>query len=1165
MPIRNITNIISGTDVKAVESSSKGISQHRTQCNYLIPSLYINSMSCGGGDGRESSSGGGSGVTAATANGHSSSQQQQQQQQPHHQPNTSANKRNQSQKDDKSSGLSAKDREERLRQLRDRQQMEKHQKLEELKEHAAAAQRFREQQENERRRRLEEMKYRDAERRSQVEERKRIIQQAEQDRREAVLRKTAEREQRMESKRRNERSSIVFAFGSSTPRMLDPKDNNSASYWSARRATSTTNVHLADTSLARRASECGETDLSRKRATSAHGLDRKPEEDLMTQSMTAAIPASAARRRTDLMPALPTLRDHTGTRTSPRHRSPGRALSLGRLDQLARPRNRNPPLAPLHETTTPSSSSRMTPPARTMSKSMSHLGPRPPRPHSLDIPGGHLDRGVSRSSVTLAPPRMTRAEVLRQKKLRGTVGSDGSNLTAKTKPASPGMRSGTVTPNSPSRPTSALSQGSNNSSQVSLRIRTSPRKPRPQSIAGSSLSSADKPREAVATPSRESRAMERKLSVGSASSGSKPARAKSAGSDNSAPATPARTPIKVPTPKKTPAQVKAESAAKKAAEKSKGTPKTKSTPKTTPLQSPAVESKPLPGAKEKKVSPPKEEKVKAENKKTDDVASADETQKEEPPVSKPNGLVSQDEVKISTEQKQEAGNEDKVVEAGPGESQTPGTEVLIEAAPVSDTSSIDKPKPEVKEAETNKPKNTDDAVTQDKDDKDVEDDTNAIPSKPDKEKSEEPEKTMAQKAAEKPVTGYATEEDYKAALAEKRRLAREAKERELELERQRQLEEEERERREEEEYLKQMEEQRKAEEERLRKAIEEAERNRQEEAKRKEEEEKQRVEAEQLEQQKRVEAEEKLRKEEEERQARKSRVAAIMARTRGKGGSNTPTKNEAKTPSEDGKNFGDGMMSTSMTDSMISSLVAAAEAEEQQESAAAAAEQPPKPLVDTQATSEVSSEPQDSEPPKAHTEAKSEPPTTAAVESQLPVSEKKDSEVSSSHVTEVITVDSTTSSSDMKGEVRVEVTTTSESSVVEDIISGISSVKVEEPHVNGDSPVPMDTTPTQSVDLLGSLSDVHSVNHNGVDNTPPQTSQGTENLLGSLEPLNSTHTSAITPAASNYDQIIDLAQTKLSNEDAVNSNPPSPFIAFEQNLNKKQSQENTSTVPDLLL
>ena len=39
--------------------------------------------------------------------------------------------------DDKSSGASLKDREERLRQLRDRQQLEKQQKLEELKEHVS--------------------------------------------------------------------------------------------------------------------------------------------------------------------------------------------------------------------------------------------------------------------------------------------------------------------------------------------------------------------------------------------------------------------------------------------------------------------------------------------------------------------------------------------------------------------------------------------------------------------------------------------------------------------------------------------------------------------------------------------------------------------------------------------------------------------------------------------------------------------------------------------------------------------------------------------------------------------------------------------------------------------------------------------------------------------
>merc|ERR1739842_242402 len=52
------------------------------------------------------------------------------------------------------------------------------------------------------------------------------------------------------------------------------------------------------------------------------------------------------------------------------------------------------------------------------------------------------------------------------------------------------------------------------------------------------------------------------------------------------------------------------------------------------------------------------------------------------------------------------------------------------------------------------------------------------------EKSGEPEKTLAQKAAEKPVTGYASEEDYRAALAEKRILVREEKERQAELERQ---------------------------------------------------------------------------------------------------------------------------------------------------------------------------------------------------------------------------------------------------------------------------------------------------------------------------------------------------------------------------------------------
>ncbi|XP_047481156.1 protein split ends-like isoform X11 [Penaeus chinensis] len=984
--------------------------------------------------------------------------------------------------DDKSSGLSYKDREERVRQLREKQQLEKQQKLEELKEQAAAAQKFREQQENERRRRLEDMRVRDADRRSQVEERKRIIQQAEQDRREAVLRKTAvreEREQRLESKRRNEKSNIVFAFGSSTPRMLDPKDGVST-FWGSRRATSTTNVHLADTNISRRASEGGDMDLSRKRATSAHSLDRKPEdktptnssqsrfcvwefgdnftalgpanqtsggsgnlaspspattptsstcysrrtasvftgagctfggEDLMTRSMTAAIPASAARRRTDLMPAMPSLRDSSGsTRSSPRHRSPG-------------------------------------------------------------------------------------------------------------------MRSGTVTPNSPSRPTSALSQGSNNSSQVSLRSRTSPRKPRPLSIAGSSLSSADKPRDAV-PPSRESRPMERKLSVGSTSS-TKPARAKSAGSDRSAPATPARTPVKATTPKKTPSQVKAENAAKKAVEKSKSTPKTKTTPKTTPLHSPAVESKPLPGSKEKRVSPQKEDKPAEQNNKE---TKQQLTENDATTEAKPDTADASQEapVQAPVEEKQP----EKVVEPTAKPTAEPTAEPIV-----NDTDAKLQPTEELTPA---KPQET---VAKEPENNETPKEKEKEGSQENLEKTEESEKTMIKKATDKPVTGYATEEDYKAALAEKRRQAREAKERELEMERQKQLAEEERERKEEQEYLKMLEDQRKAEEERLRKAIEEADRQREEDAKKKEEEEKQREENERVEQQKRLEAEEKLRREEEERQARKSRVAAIMARTRGKGGSNTPTKAEAKTPSDESKGFNESDMSSSMTDSMINALVSQSESSSQPQSDASS--QPAQP------SSDASSRP--SQP-----DAVSENAVVAGVETDSKTPAVKSATPPRDVTSASMGVELTHSN--------IEVTRATENSMVDDLISGIASVKVEEPHVNGDSPVPMDTTPTQSVDLLGTISDVHSVNHNGVDNTPAQTSQGTDNLLGSLDPINSSNnTTAVTPAAANFEQIIDLGQTKLSNEDAVNSNPPSPFIAFEQNLNKKQSQDNTSTVPDLLL
>lgn len=76
---------------------------------------------------------------------------------------------------------------------------------------------------------------------------------------------------------------------------------------------------------------------------------------------------------------------------------------------------------------------------------------------------------------------------------------------------------------------------------------------------------------------------------------------------------------------------------------------------------------------------------------------------------------------------------------------------------------------------------------------------------------------------------------------------------------------------------------------------------------------------------------------------------------------------------------------------------------------------------------------------------------------------------------------------------------------------------------------------------------------------------GSVDLLGSFDPFSDGSVTSgeprtiITTSSSDFEQIIDASQTILSNEDAINSNQPiAPFIAFEQNLNKKTTSENTS-------
>lgn len=107
----------------------------------------------------------------------------------------------------------------------------------------------------------------------------------------------------------------------------------------------------------------------------------------------------AARRKTDLMPTLPSPRDLTPGRgqTSRPIRSPGRAYSMSRLDQLAQPRKPRIPAPP--------------PPPHegSLSRSMTHLAQQPLRKKDTSRSMSQL------SSPPAPPPRQTRAERLRRK------------------------------------------------------------------------------------------------------------------------------------------------------------------------------------------------------------------------------------------------------------------------------------------------------------------------------------------------------------------------------------------------------------------------------------------------------------------------------------------------------------------------------------------------------------------------------------------------------------------------------------------------------------------------------------------------------------------------------------------------------------------------------
>jgi len=200
------------------------------------------------------------------------------------------------------SAAKEKEREEKVRRMREYQEEERNRKIEELKQHAQSAKKFREQQEAERRRHIEELRAKDMDRRLQVEGRRREIERQEQERREAILAKNKERSTMVDMSRKNSRSNIEFAFGSSAPRMLEPRiDSSSSSYWGSR---STIGPGLFDRRSAEREGSQEPEGRKVKRTTSATGLDRSNEGDESGLAASAQSVTTAHRRRTDLVPTI---------------------------------------------------------------------------------------------------------------------------------------------------------------------------------------------------------------------------------------------------------------------------------------------------------------------------------------------------------------------------------------------------------------------------------------------------------------------------------------------------------------------------------------------------------------------------------------------------------------------------------------------------------------------------------------------------------------------------------------------------------------------------------------------------------------------------------------------------------------------------------------------
>ncbi|XP_050336732.1 ensconsin isoform X6 [Bactrocera neohumeralis] len=821
----------------------------------------------------------------------------------------------------------SKDRDEKLKLARERQNEERQRKIEELKAQAEAAQRYREQKEEERRRRIEEIRQRDTEKRHQVEERKRAITEAEKERREYILRKNQERESRLETKK-GPRSTVAFAFGSSTPRLLEPDFGlvSPSTYLGHRRSTSISNVTGA--SLSRRSSERELTDSgAKKRATSAGGTDRH-EDDSVDSHATQIVFRSVARRKTDLMPTIPSPRDgHYGSRSSLSHtpRTPGRAFSMSRLDQLAQPirrngehiraileRERREQMELLDETESLGGGRRR--------------GSKPRHGSGSSSAGGGGGSGpMSRSMTHLASGR---AKYTLSSSSPGGGGGGVGVMSNSFRPLSGGQRdttcsrSGNVTPGgniSTSRPGSAMSTSTNLSTSGYVARRSVPatRKQRPASIAGTGMSLEDlnkhkkdnRPPVKASTPSstttsaqntpkRTSNLMSTSMIVSSST--------RLSSAEKKTPAKRESVTPKASTPKslsKTSSSDRLNRAGKDIMSKSLISP----SPSQTLSRSEKDKTTTIERKKEEAPAPPvqsKDEKNSLNIAKSEAETSAEAlAAPNEPAAAIAAEAVSSEPAATTAETVETVVPEATLTETK--------TQQLIDTESVElnqvSTAALPPVKQEQTAAAQPQPQPQPRSQNGSKENSEVRELT------PPTQNGDNNDLMTASMIARNKIT---TEEEAKAALAERRRLAREEAERQAELERQRleaerlaelkrQEEEAERQRAFEEEANRLAEEQRRAEEERLRQAIEEAKQKEEEERRKREEEEKQRVQREEAEkkakeeaEKQRIEVAERLKREEKEREERRKRVEAIMSRTRkgasGGGSATTPNSTPVK-------------------------------------------------------------------------------------------------------------------------------------------------------------------------------------------------------------------------------------------------------------------------------